>query len=226
MPIETDPGAKPGEKPKEGDGAKPDPAAELVKRVEAAEARAAAAEAKAEAATKEAIERRHENKPLKELQRVLTETLGLSEPAKLQEQITQVQSSSTARVERVIRRAAAVSALARAGAHDAEKAADLIDLRDLEVDTEKDTVKNPAALTEKVTAFRKASPWAFSGEGGAPTNPPAPPEPGAAPPKPPLTNGGSPLEQWRKANAAGDRATAQRLWKEHPEIRTQIRVTQ
>jgi len=47
MPIETDPGAKPGEKPKEGDGAKPDPAAELVKRVEAAEARAAAAEAKA-----------------------------------------------------------------------------------------------------------------------------------------------------------------------------------
>jgi hypothetical protein len=220
---EQNPGAKPGEKA--GAGETPAPA-EILKRLEAAEARAQAAEEKAAAATKEAIERRHENKPLKDFQTAIATALGLGDPKMVEQQIKQAQDASAGKVERVIRQSAVISEASKAGALDPHDIARLIDLSDLEVDHDKDTVKDAAALTAKVAALRKAKPQYFRVEGGAPQTPPPGAEPSAAPPKPPLTNGGTPIEQWRKATAAGLTLEAQRIWREHPEIAKQIRVVQ
>lgn len=209
------PGGSPNDTPKPAPGAKPEVDEALAKRL-------ADTEAKLAEVTKESIERRQENKELRTFRDSLASLFGAKEPEKVKAEVEEKERRAN---EKLIR-AAAISVLSGAGAHSPKDAVKLLDLSGLDVDENGDP-KDGAALSAKVDALKASNAWAFKSEKGEPPKPEVKPgTPTPTPPAPKHTDGKTPYEAWRSAMDRKDLAEAQRLWKEHPEIRTQVRLVQ
>lgn len=165
--------------------------------------------AKLEAVTHESIERRQENKALKEeLAQVkpfvdaLKSAFGTKDEGELTKKVEDVKAQGANKLKSVLLRAEVTAAAARAGVRDPGDAVRLLDLADVAVDVDKETVDSKA-LEAKLGDLKKAKPYLFSdsknGDGAKPIEPTETPGPGRG------SAGGDPSHytRWQSLLAAG-----------------------
>lgn len=203
--MADDKGGKPDEKtntPPSAPPAGPD-VAELTKRVEALTAELSSVK-------DEAIQRRKDNKALKEQ---LAQAAGIpAENVNLEEKLAEREKAVRQQMAQSFGQRALSAAVEREAAklraRNPGAVSKLVNLDGIEVDPETWDVKDADALAKRFKALVESDPYLFQVDEPAPGGKPATPKPTPGPGRPDLGGKGSAFEQWQAALAAGDIAGA------------------
>jgi hypothetical protein len=208
MPDDKKPDEKPGDDKNKG-----------APEVEALRAELSTVQQRLKEVTEESIGRRKELaelKPLKALFDGMRQTLGVEgDAAAVEAKVKEVSEQGKSKLRSILLRSEVTAAAAKAGMRDPSDAARMLDLADLQVDVDKETV-DQKTLGERLQGLKTSKPYLFGD--GTPLKPDdktAPPAGTQDPGKPDLGGKGSAYEQWTAARKAGDTKKAAEIYLKH-----------
>lgn len=166
----------------------------------------------------ESINRRkelQELKPLKPLFDGLRQALGVEgDPSAVEAKVREVTAQSQSKLRTILLRSEVTAAAVKAGLRDPADAARMLDLSDIQVDLDKETVDSKT-LGERLTQLKTSKPYLFADAPASGTTPPKPAAGTQDPGAPPAGANGSIYEAWATASANGDRTAMADLMSKH-----------